>query len=435
MSETILRADTIFHPVGQGGFTTGCLSLSNEPRHLLWPDLPAVPDRFFWAYDCGSDSHQGGLEAEIELLSQRLQRRELGMLVISHFDKDHISGLTALLNRVKVDILLLPYAPLRERILSAFKAGADTEALRFAIDPVSFVAEKGQVNRIVLVPQSDGEGEGGASTVPIGPRPDTPIPETISGTGPKEMEPETAEDLDEYPVQPLSTGPALQILAAQASLSVWALWEFLPYNRRKWLDEANHQKLDIFYAGVDELRDGLLAGPNKKALDDLKNLYDKTFGGKSDPRNRISLALSSAPLPRVQRHRVQYSARLLNEDLDQNPRMESWRWSDPMLARADVVLTGDGSLKLAAFAEFASYYRWRIKGPFGFQVPHHGSKANYHTKLAVTVSPWISVFCAEPTHGPTNHPDFIVHRSFERHQPIIVDGATGIHLCSRHQWH
>lgn len=432
MSNPVLRTDTIFHPVGQGGFTTGCLSLSQEPRHLRWPELPIVHDQFFWAYDCGSVSHQAGLESEIELLAYRLNGRKLDLLAISHFDKDHISGLIKLLRTVKVDILLLPYAPLQERILSALMAGADAEALEFAIDPVGYVAESadGQVERIILVPQSEGEGAGGETTFPIGPTPETPIPE---GKGPSSPGEYLSVD-KEYPDSGPGGAPRLQQLTAHSSLSVWGLWEFLPYNRRKWLDEAIAKgKAPKFYEKVGNFRDQLLQRPHPhQALDDLKKLYSETFGKGSKPKNRISLAFSSAPLHRAHTMPVQRRARTVELHPSSESLGDDSIWWEYPNSEAQVVLTGDGSLTREAFSEFAQYFGWRAKCPFAFQVPHHGSKGNYHCDLAREVNPVISVFCAEPSHGPTNHPDFIVYRSFEQNIPIIVDGMTGLHFCSRH---
>ena len=93
-------------PVGQGFFYTGCLTSYGGGA------------QFNFVYDCGSVNRLGGIS--IVSLRQMIDRyikqdlpcRLLDMLVISHFDADHVNGVSHLLrptNGVKVTQLYVPY--------------------------------------------------------------------------------------------------------------------------------------------------------------------------------------------------------------------------------------------------------------------------------------------------------------------------------------
>ena len=70
------------HNVGQGLFYTGDIRLDKNTV-------------FKFIYDCGGDKVNDALDKYLG------EDTEIDMLVISHFDSDHISGLPKLLNSVK----------------------------------------------------------------------------------------------------------------------------------------------------------------------------------------------------------------------------------------------------------------------------------------------------------------------------------------------
>ncbi|MEY7638747.1 MBL fold metallo-hydrolase, partial [Klebsiella pneumoniae] len=103
---TLLFSEVKYHGVGQGLFISGEIT-SNERS-------------FKWVYDCGSSSKSGKLILERKIKNLFRQRNEpivIDMLVISHFDKDHINGCELLLKKFKVNKVILPYIPLWKRIL------------------------------------------------------------------------------------------------------------------------------------------------------------------------------------------------------------------------------------------------------------------------------------------------------------------------------
>src|SRR3546814_8043064 len=85
-----IDVDLLFHPVGQGMFASGHLKRTNSND-----------TEFSWIYDCGSAS-AGQLEiGAVNRLAAHLggPKPRIDLLVISHFDHDHISGIPHLLSR------------------------------------------------------------------------------------------------------------------------------------------------------------------------------------------------------------------------------------------------------------------------------------------------------------------------------------------------
>lgn len=103
------------YPVGQGGFAV---------ENILGYTV---------AYDCGSITNQGMLESCIDYAAGTF--KTIDVLFLSHFDKDHVNGLTYLLSKAKV---LKAYTP---KIDDEFKTiydvstnSAYTETLRVLRD-------------------------------------------------------------------------------------------------------------------------------------------------------------------------------------------------------------------------------------------------------------------------------------------------------------
>ncbi len=92
-----------FHPIGQGAFYT-------EVFHVEEKNSP-----FVFVYDCGTEtgdeSQQKPLSQQIDEWLQTNNIRQISLLCISHFHKDHINGLDHLLRQVRVTKTLIPMLP------------------------------------------------------------------------------------------------------------------------------------------------------------------------------------------------------------------------------------------------------------------------------------------------------------------------------------
>src|ERR1043165_6472472 len=128
-----IRTNFRYHPVGQGLFTSSFLS------------VVGLSQRFTWVFDCGTSSSQHLIDdAMSHVVPGRMispDKGQLDLVAISHFDEDHVSGLIRLLRRFDIDILLLPYVPLWERMLLAFHedVGPDDPFLDFFVNPVAYL--------------------------------------------------------------------------------------------------------------------------------------------------------------------------------------------------------------------------------------------------------------------------------------------------------
>ena len=78
-----------FWNVGQGLFSSGKVSLDNNKE-------------FIWVYDCGTSSSQKLLSSCISKMKREYPNEYIDLLAISHFDKDHISGIKELLKNYKI---------------------------------------------------------------------------------------------------------------------------------------------------------------------------------------------------------------------------------------------------------------------------------------------------------------------------------------------
>ena len=149
-----------FHPVGQGLFASGHLNR----RHGL--DGHRAPD-FSWVYDCGTNSSvKRYLLPELDnLLAQHNAplRARIDLVTLSHFDSDHLNGLTELLDRFDVKTLLLPLIPLWKRLELAFAEGVSLsgDSISFYLNPVAYLLRhfSEQVQSIILVPTISPEYE------------------------------------------------------------------------------------------------------------------------------------------------------------------------------------------------------------------------------------------------------------------------------------
>lgn len=417
-----------YHAVGQGLFTSGALI---KQGHL--------GPRFRWVYDCGTSSSQQLIVDEIDRMPWLHGRpnSRLDMVVISHFDADHISGLVELVGRFPIGTLLLPYASLAARLIAAFEQGvsADSPVFRLFVDPVGYIlAQDGgeRIGRIVLVPPSDGEG--------APPPPDEPD-EDVEPPRPDGEEGELELRIDADEIDPtaaaemmIQTGPtaSVEVKMLRQGGRIWldAMWEFVPYNNA----ELAPPDLDDFRNEVVARRDALLrVGEawrhgrdlrNEKAclsaIEELKLYYDLEIGARAKERNLISLFLYSGPLfkPPSPAETVigiyAYS--------------RDWGYRRHYVDRFAQLFSGDGYLNNdRRFSDLEKHISRRRLDRVGvFQVMHHGARANWHKGVAAKLKPKISVFSSDPNRGNTYHPHAEVLRDFWPFCAVQVDDTSGL---------
>lgn len=398
-----------FHPVGQGLFASGALYESNTPD-----------PKFLWVYDCGSVTftEEPWWRRQIQLLKEFAHHRPtLDLLTLSHFDKDHINGVTALLGRFNVNMLLLPYAPLWQRLIVAFDGyQGDSDMMNYFIDPVAFLRQRGQIEHLVLIPPTQGDPP---------PLVETSL-EPIKGPWTADAPFKRLDPQDPLVVGFGTKAQDLELLPAGMTINVQGRWEFLPYNKPLFRIPT---RFPGFRVRVDQLRDDLLhgdAGGREAALDALKKEYDRTFGADGAARNRISLYLYGGPV-----YPTWKACKLLNEhgdDLPAYPRRQPCYYRARAEARGvddtcSILYSGDGFLNSDASVRHlsASLGAERMRRLGVYQVNHHGARENWHAGLAAKLNPWLSVFSSDPGRGSTHHPHHEVWQDYARHQPTQVN--------------
>lgn len=420
-----------FYPVGQGLFASGFIAQSRRSG-----------SPFRWVYDCGTSSKQSNLRKAICSLEQDLRleseegKQHIDLVTISHFDRDHISGLTELLSQFSVDTLLLPYMSLEERLVLAFEQNIDSQQslIRFFVNPVEYIVGNtgAQIRQIVFVPGSGGqsapddEGEIAPPTLDGPWALNVPVADPDAG--------DESEDLKVMGVSGNTKRVAVHMLKPASTLTLAGFWEFVPYNDsnpkgrlpKALRNQINRGRQQLLSGSSDEIRRSALAG--------IRASYDRHFGRTALQRNVISLFLYSG-LPRVKMDRIYIESFT-------GSRHRLWRlWrADQQVAngtpRSSVLYTGDGYLNTKARIDrMTRFLRPRRVGQLScLQVMHHGAVGNWHSGLAAALSPDVSVFSSDPDHRGLGHPHAAVLRDFWPYGPIQVDTRHGYKQHTRFVW-
>lgn len=405
-----------FFPVGQGLFTYGELGSSGKGPKIRW------------VYDCGTTSNQALLDAQLNVLvAEQAGVDKLDLLFISHFDKDHISGVAKLLGKFKIGAILLPYMTPEQLLLHAIHSGVEPgdPEFGFFINPSDFLAtaaaraEK-RIDRIVYVPPSDGEG------------PDVPNNESApdeDNTGDLDIPvlrmPEGSEHLQ---VTDIKITTQVQQLAPEVAIKSGLVWEFVMYNNAPpaallSLDvkAVAKQRIILVTSDIEEVRETAMQAIKKLFSEKLRSGYAK---------NLISLFVYAGPTFPMRRHGfVEVSMDALEDhllclhDIHHGP----LRLTMTPCIHGSALYTGDGYLNTRPkLKRLTTYMRGeRIARSNVLQVMHHGAKGNWRLGVAAALHPHFSVFSADPAHRGFGHPHAEVVQDFKPYNVVLVDRTQG----------
>jgi len=394
-------------PVGQGGFHVGGLRLLSAAPYVFRP--PSRARRFtgaecLYVYDCGSEPKKH-VYREIRNLLDCRPDRHLDILVLSHFDRDHICGTPRLLRSsdgFAVDTIILPFVDMDERIVALARAAASTEAFGGQIDsffvdmvfkPTATLAAFGP-RRIIFVRGDGDDGARGPGTAPdpdgdggarSGGDPDGPMRVALKPAYP---------DDPQRPLEMTTLGFAggshvLEVRHAAAVIAdpSWSLlWKLVP-----WVRPADPGAIAAFRAGVESLFDWKKGTFDARVTDakvrkqmvttkrtKLGQIYKAAFGDK----NLTSLCL--------------YSGLMTPEDFDAMALEPAMDGHD--LTKIGWLGTGDTHLvKPADRAAFYHGYGADIDHASTFVFPHHGSIENSDpANLVSDADHWVAA--ADPIH-------------------------------------
>ena len=379
--------------VGQGGFHVGTLTkLLPEQWQNAPPKMASA--QFLYVYDCGSEPRRH-VDHQIDDFISARQPAKIDLLFLSHFDRDHICGVTRLLRAnagLQVDTIVMPYLDDVERIIAfaRFAAKPDTESDSWyedmVVDPLETLRPF-KPRQIVFV-RSDEDGPPpeelalvGLPSGGLGPLKWEFLDETL-GPGP------SAWSADGNNAVVVKSGVRIQVSGDSL------FWRLIPYVRRSKPEFVNTFKL------VAETLLDWEAGSFSRRMSDvsvrrtvvrrdrakLSNAYIRAFGSK----NITSLSLYSGPE---------------NHDLAGAVQLEP-ELKEASKARVGWMGTGDAYLRdRADIRQFSDRFSADLEFVSTFVLPHHGSIENSDPGLLVSNADlWVA--CAEPSHAWKHpHPD------------------------------
>ena len=346
-----------FDTVGQGLFYWGILNDNDR--------------QFSFVYDCGSTS-KTRIAERVENFKEILGCcQELDMLVISHFDEDHMNGISELLIDTKVKNVFIPYYYLDDYLLF-----------------VCFIYGYGiaaNIGNIILVPPTD----------------------TIENNIEGDIENIDNNDLgldrrngipDNLKVDNINIFKANKI-----KFQLKKIWEFKFYNV-----ELKPKDYDGIESEIKKKLDGssleefIKKPDSKKKLQDIYKKYIKTYYGNSK-QNQSSLCLYHGPRDDL---RLLLRCRYIC----------GFDWFGLCKLRfcelisSGTILTGDISLvdsisdkENLYYKSFIQCFEKYLEKTGIFQIPHHGSKNTWNKQILKDFPN--SIFVNSACENNNNHPD------------------------------
>jgi len=374
---------------------------------------------FSWIYDCGS-KRTTRINQEIASLEGWEQwPEEVDLLVLSHFDDDHVNGVERLLRSRRVRVLALPYMDVGQSLVCAASFGRDpcsASTAAFQLDPAGWLLSRGlaeQVDTVLLVqggPRGDDDPpvDGGPVPLPGGPddnqrrqdgRADFNKATSLHLSGSARAASKTSTPrmlLWRHVASTAARGIPLELTffnATQPSL-------FRKDGSGALVARRSRGSISVVQGEVDAVvrRYGLhdLSRPPRRGWRDaLRAVYVKHFGGSSQQRNNISLCLLVRPLCLDLNACVIFSDRYDDISVDQE-RVE-------LQDRGGLLLLGDLRVDRDTIAEMQKHFgsvRWADIGTV--QVPHHGSRYSWEAGAAASFSPDRFVHCVPD--ASSHHP-------------------------------
>lgn len=410
-----------YRPVGQGLFCRGELVFYQQSRESK---------RFHWVYDCGS-RNSAPLRGEIDLFRRQLpEPKRLDLLVLSHFDGDHVKGVGRLLNGLPVDHLVLPYLnPAQRMMLVAGTGPDDLEFVRFLVSPAEYLinlpgAEIGTITFILPTDEIPPPEAGGLA----GPEPGDGRPPEIQIDSEEPEKRMFADDLGMLLHNlPANQQGKTQLLVAkgQPRMDILGLWEFLFYNKPEPEKQAKLQGQVVpvfkeFYFQPETARN------YDEFVRNLRGIYRQVFGTGDAERNDISLVTYTGPIM----HRLN-SAFYSCSNHCQYPASRDGRKAhggkaqDANDGKISALYTGDLNFRqdiTKLVSKFLTNERWqRIRF---MQVPHHGSRHSWELGQAGLWHNEWSVFSAG-LNNSYQHPHQEVLDELHSRNPVSVNEMQG----------
>ena len=395
-----------FWNVGQGLFSSG---------HIQMGDALA----FHWVYDCGTSSSQKLIQNAVNKYNSNKSQGDIDLLVLSHFDKDHISGVKELLkNRRKIKRWVVPYYPLWQRLVIALLLDIqpDDEEWAFYQNPIqyfkTYFAEELKTTKFLLLPEKEIESEISINLEPSN------YDDVLSLETTEKLSNEF--DKSEQNLHWLNPNKALLFRKGEEQ------FEFVLYNVPFHLLAKVPTNLTAFQKQVKQI----IQSHRSNSTDPtpaLKTLYSLAFGNGSKNKNIISqyLYIRNIKLPSFWGMGNNHIFDVLIDNENEIAVIPKDKTKNAILYTGDAFLN-DLPLLTDLTQSLGAERMARI---YCLQVPHHGSKHNWQQGLAKILSPCISVFSAD-SQRRKGHPHGEVLKDFAIYTPILVNKTKRLSIHS-----
>jgi len=357
-----------FHPVGQGLFSSG--------------KIFAEDGVFQFVYDCGSSSKAIFLKSEIE---ERFAKNEsIDMVVLSHFDKDHVNGLIQLIERCKIKSLFVPALRPKLTLELAFKYPQITrDELSFYVDPVFFLEQRGRTKLVEVEP----------SDVSRKPKETTEYADGLSLL----IEGDNPIYTDGTPVI-IEQGHIRLPSGSRIFPSSKPTMEITPYYDEEVKEQLGRDSVfvdEIHVAAQDLIRKEISKQDFDREFRRLRNKLHDKLEKTPEKRNLISMFLYMKPTTQKEC----FFAPPLFDNAQANSNYN----------KSAILFSGDGYLNTPERVDnLINYLRdERLKYLGCFQLMHHGSKTNWMPGLAQHIAPIYSISTSSPSWYRHPHPEVI----------------------------
>jgi hypothetical protein len=387
-----MRADFKFYNVGQGCFYGGAIKHNKT--------------NFVVVYDCGSVTKGKPLKPAINEFKQKFSHIDL--LIISHFDQDHVNGIEELIKGIRVERIIMPYMPLWYRILLIAKTSGDIDNYSsMLLNPTTYFLQGDfTVGKVYYIDQSFNEEISKESEPNNDPKfdreldPNEEIGELIL-IEPLEDEGVKQRILGEEQEQELNDKDAY-FLQSDAIFGLEnSLWEFLFYHKetKQQTDITDFQNAVQNYMsikGILKLGD-LFTGNHNRVI---HKIYKDHI---NNDINYSSLCVYHGPLFKT---KVWGSEENVLKKTYKMVFSLCYFYAAGNTLKSGTLLTGDQFLKKSRdFDPFYNYYRTRLDRTLVFQVPHHGSFNNWQMMPNKLNRHFIKCFIINHGYGRKKHPN------------------------------
>lgn len=360
-----------FHPIGQGGFYTGCLDLYGRNH-----------SQFNFVYDCGTLSERNNLNFVIESYKNRICNKTIDVLFISHLDDDHVNGIKELLKDIICNDVYMPYlSPFERLIVSIRHKPKDTNNfdnfINFIKSPHDYLFDdESEVRKITYI-----KGNSDNKVLDDKNPKEKPDDENLNYEFTDSLELLSTEEFNAEMVS-LAQDSKVVFKKANGKLKIGNIWEFYLYN-----EPASEVQISQFISSIQEIygitidkklsqSDLMTILDNKDKLKVLRDKFKEIF----KDLNKTGLVVQHKPLS------YRYGKLFKENQLIRNEILHFFnfflrRFRDYIYTHRNrtnnwgvTLLTGDIGLNQI---ENSLYIKNNLRYVKVFQIPHHGSKTGW----------------------------------------------------------